>query len=44
LTGVFHLLDKGFQKRGMGAVICLEPDLSAIDRSMLIIPLVGEGR
>jgi hypothetical protein len=39
LTGVFHLLDKGSQKRGMGAVICLKPDLPAIDRTTLIIPV-----
>lgn len=42
LTGVFSVLDKGSSvKRGKGAVICMKPNLSAIDRDNYIIPVCG---
>ena len=37
-TGAFKLLDKATLPRGIGAIICLRDDLSALDRQNLIIP------
>ncbi|MDR2493586.1 MAG: ATP-binding protein [Coriobacteriales bacterium] len=39
LTGVFKLLDKSSMPRGTGAVVCLKEELSAIDRSTMIVPV-----
>ena len=39
LTNVFHLLDRSSATRGKGAVLCMKPDLSAIDRDNFIVPI-----
>ena len=39
LTKVFHLLDKASAPRSKGAVICMKPELSAIDRENYIVPI-----
>lgn len=39
LTRVFAVLDKGAVPRGNGAIICMKPELSAIDRSNFIVPI-----
>ena len=39
LTKVFHLLDKSSTPRSKGAVICVKPELSAIDKDNYIIPI-----
>ena len=39
LTKVFHLLDKSSTPRSKGAVICMKPKLSAIDKDNYIIPI-----
>ena len=39
LTKVFQLLDRASTPRGKGAVICMKPELSAIDRENIIIPV-----
>lgn len=39
LTKVFGLLDKSSTPRGKGAVVCMKPDLSAIDRDNYIVPI-----
>ena len=39
LTKVFRLLDKADTPRGKGAVICMKPELSAIDRDNYIVPV-----
>ena len=39
LTKVFALLDKSSTPRGKGAVICMKPVLSAIDRENYIVPV-----
>ena len=39
LTKVFKLLDKSSAKRSKGAVVCMKPELSAIDRENYIIPV-----
>lgn len=39
LTKVFHLLDKSSIPRSKGAVICMKPELSAIDKDNYIIPI-----
>lgn len=39
LTKVFGLLDKSSMTRGKGAVICMKPKLSAIDRDNYIVPI-----
>ena len=39
LTKVFHLLDKSSTPRSKGAVICMKPELSAIDKDNYIIPI-----
>ena len=39
LTRVFAVLDKGSYKRGNGAILCMKPELSAIDRNNFIVPI-----
>lgn len=39
LTGAFAILDKGLVPRGTGAVICMRPELSAINAENYIIPI-----
>lgn len=39
LTKVFSLLDGASVPRGKGAVICMKPNLSAIDRENYIVPV-----
>lgn len=39
LIKVFNLLDKSSTPRSKGAVICMKPDLSAIDRDNYIVPV-----
>lgn len=39
LIKVFHLLDKASTPRSKGAVICMKPELSAIDRENYIVPI-----
>lgn len=39
LTGVFHLLDHASVQRAKGAVLCMKPALSAIDRENYIVPI-----
>ena len=39
LTRVFAVLDKGAVPRGNGAIICMKPELSAIDRNNFIVPI-----
>ncbi len=39
LVGVFSLLDKGSVPRGNGALICMRPELSAIDAANFIVPV-----
>ena len=39
LTKVFNLLDRSSTPRGKGAVICMKPFLSAIDRDNFIVPI-----
>ncbi len=39
LVKVFKLLDKSSAKRSKGAVVCMKPELSAIDRENYIVPV-----
>lgn len=39
LTGVFHLLDNASTPRAKGAILCMKPELSAIDRDNYIVPI-----
>ena len=39
VTRVFSVLDKGSIPRSKGAVLCLKPELSAIDRDNYIVPI-----
>jgi len=39
LTHAFQILDKGSVKRGKGAVLCMRPELSAIDNENYIVPI-----
>lgn len=39
LAGTFKILDKASVKRGVGAILCMRQDLSAIDRNTYIIPI-----
>ena len=39
LARVFAVLDKGSCKRGNGAILCMKPELGAIDRSNFIVPI-----
>ena len=39
LTRVFSLLDKSSTPRSKGAIVCMKPELSALDRDNFIIPV-----
>lgn len=39
LIGAFSILDKSSVPRGKGAVICMRPDLSAVDADNFIVPV-----
>ena len=39
LAGTFKILDKASVKRGVGAILCMRQELSAIDRNTFIIPI-----
>ncbi len=39
LTRVFKVLDKGSVTRGNGAIVCMKPELGAIDRINYIVPV-----
>lgn len=39
LTMAFHILDKGTVPRGTGAIICMRPELSAVDAGNFIVPV-----
>lgn len=39
LTRAFAVLDKGAVPRGNGAILCMKPELSAIDRNNFIVPI-----
>lgn len=39
LTRVFSVLDKASVKRGNGAILCMRPELGAIDRNNFIVPI-----
>src|SRR5699024_4738763 len=39
LTRVFSLLDKASVPRGAGAIVCMKPQLSALDRENFIVPV-----
>lgn len=39
LVKVFKILDKSSTPRSKGAVLCLKPELSAIDRENYIVPI-----
>ena len=39
LIRAFGVLDKGTLPRGKGAVLCMRPELSAIDRDNYIVPI-----
>ena len=39
LTRVFGVLNKGAVRRGNGAILCMKPELGAIDRENFIVPI-----
>jgi len=39
LSGAFKVLDSGSMPRGTGAIICAKEELSAIDKTALIVPI-----
>ncbi|SFC31220.1 ATP-binding protein [Butyrivibrio sp. YAB3001] len=39
LVGAFSVLDKATTPRGSGAIICIRPELSAVDSNNLIVPV-----
>ncbi|MDC7293024.1 ATP-binding protein [Butyrivibrio sp. DSM 10294] len=39
LVGAFSILDRATTPRGCGAIICMRPELSAVDSSNLIVPV-----
>ena len=39
LVSAFKILDKASIPRGVGAILCMRPELSAIDRSAYIVPI-----
>jgi len=39
LAGAFKVLDTSYIQRGMGAVLCMKEELSAIDKKTLIVPI-----
>ena len=39
LTNIFHLLDRSSTARGKGAVLCMKPELTAIDKDNFVVPI-----
>ena len=39
LTRVFSVLDRASAKRGNGAILCMKPELGAIDKNNFIVPI-----
>lgn len=39
LVGAFQVLDKASVPRGKGAILCMRPELSAVDRENFIVPV-----
>ena len=39
IIGSFSVLDKGAVKRGKGAIICMRPELSAVNSDNFIVPI-----
>lgn len=39
LTRVFTVLDRASATRGNGAILCMKPELGAIDKNNLIVPI-----
>ena len=39
LVGAFEVLDKASAPRGEGAILCMRPELSAMDRENFIVPV-----
>lgn len=39
LLGAFSILDKGSVPRGKGAILCMRPELSAINADNYIVPI-----
>ena len=39
IVGAFSVLDKGAVKRGKGAVLCMRPELSAVNSDNFVIPI-----
>lgn len=39
LVGAFEVLDKASVSRGKGAILCMRPELSAVDRENFIVPV-----
>ena len=39
LIGAFEVLDKGSVPRGKGAILCMRPELSAINADNFIVPI-----
>lgn len=39
LTRAFRILDRGTVPRGTGAIICMRPELSAVDAGNFIVPV-----
>lgn len=39
LTKTFHLLDRSSVTRGKGAVLCMKPEIGAIDRDNYVVPI-----
>ena len=39
LIGAFTILDKGSVPRGKGAILCMRPELSAINGDHYIVPI-----
>ncbi len=39
IVGAFSVLDKGAVKRGKGAVLCMRPELSAVNSDNFIVPI-----
>ena len=39
LVNAFKILDKGSVPRGKGAIICLRPEMSAVDSDNYIVPV-----
>ena len=39
LVKAFNVLDKGSVKRGKGAIVCMRPELSAVNAENYIVPI-----